>query len=451
MNKKDYPITQESMRKYARDFFSPIAKGECVTSIWVPVAGRRTHTEFIIDNVYDYEEFLPNAKRYIFVYIDPLNLTNETSLGYLKLMYETVITACDLHKMCHQVASKYKKIYEDNKLEYSALLRELKNFLKELFDHKHHTVFVLAEIDDFDWLNTYFFGNLKAIWNEAYPAVQYVFLLKEDVKKRKKVYLWRDLNQLILQNVTYFPLFSKNDSKHIVNRIAKQLELKITGSEMKEMLQLCGGHPYMIYVAMKELDHKRVNKMKKSEFLGYLSNHHTMDSIIHAVFDVFDEVEMSILKKVALRRKLTTNELRTASTLRKLKLIFDHSGSKRKIYNSVLREGVLHISSGESERESNISVDPETSQVMLNGASVEDKFSQQEHEVLVFLINNSEIVVGRDDLAKIMWGDEAGEKYSDWAIDQLMSKLRKKLKNLGANGEVKTIRGKGYKYSTEDG
>ncbi|MFC1790807.1 helix-turn-helix domain-containing protein [Patescibacteria group bacterium] len=50
-------------------------------------------------------------------------------------------------------------------------------------------------------------------------------------------------------------------------------------------------------------------------------------------------------------------------------------------------------------------------------------------------------------MGEVLWGEASYEKYSDWAIDQLISKLRKKLKDLGLTDFLKTIRGRGYKLT----
>jgi DNA-binding winged helix-turn-helix (wHTH) protein len=50
--------------------------------------------------------------------------------------------------------------------------------------------------------------------------------------------------------------------------------------------------------------------------------------------------------------------------------------------------------------------------------------------------------VGRDDIAKAIWRGEWTEKYSDWAIDKLVSKLKKKL--IFSNYEILTIKNRGY-------
>jgi DNA-binding winged helix-turn-helix (wHTH) protein len=69
------------------------------------------------------------------------------------------------------------------------------------------------------------------------------------------------------------------------------------------------------------------------------------------------------------------------------------------------------------------------------------KLTAQERILFDFLKNKNDIV-GRDDIAKAIWRGEWTEKYSDWAIDKLVSKLKKKL--IFSNYEILTIKNRGY-------
>ena len=64
-------------------------------------------------------------------------------------------------------------------------------------------------------------------------------------------------------------------------------------------------------------------------------------------------------------------------------------------------------------------------------------------------MENSDKLRSRDEIGDTLWGKESYEKYSDWAIDQLMSKLRKKLEKLGIKDRLATVRGKGYKLLSQ--
>lgn len=86
----------------------------------------------------------------------------------------------------------------------------------------------------------------------------------------------------------------------------------------------------------------------------------------------------------------------------------------------------------------------------LNGnIDLEMDLSFQEYQVLDQLFKNKNETVTRNEIAKILWSKDTEEKYSDWAIDQIMSKIRKKIGDVGEKRIIKTIKGQGFLFSQE--
>src|SRR6476661_7326153 len=97
MNQDDkffYPVKPEVLHDYASRVFSPICRGECVTAVWVPMTGRRMWNKFIIEHINLFEKELPNYNKYLLVYVEPLDLTEESIAGYLRLMGKSFIEVC---------------------------------------------------------------------------------------------------------------------------------------------------------------------------------------------------------------------------------------------------------------------------------------------------------------------------------------------------------------------
>ncbi len=447
VKKINYPLTEDSTRKVAGEIFSAISKGESVSTVWVPLAGRRTFNSFLVDNIELFQKELHNHKRHLVVTVEPLDLTEESMLGYIRLVGNCLIDRCEGRKDFDlKCLNKTRDVFNDDLKSYPSLLAELKAFLKYLVEEKYIITIFWAEFDDLSYVSSVFFGNLKSLWNQFYPNLQYVFLIKRDVVKRERVYLWGDLNQLILQNVSYVHLLDKKDSGYVIKRICNGLRITPSADELAMVEKMCGGHPYMLYVGLKELRDSKGSNGFEPELL---TKHYALDSCVRAILDVWDDYEISILKKVALGQDLTTNENRHVEVFEKLGIVVQ-VGSKRILFNKVFREGVLNIVAKHIGYESELSIDPKTSQIMYLGKQIEDKFTQQEYKVLYLLLSNEEIIITRDAIATTLWGVNADEKYSDWAIDQLMSKTRKKLSKLNSSYKLVTVRGKGYKLGSLD-
>lgn len=74
------------------------------------------------------------------------------------------------------------------------------------------------------------------------------------------------------------------------------------------------------------------------------------------------------------------------------------------------------------------------------------KLDLSKSELDIFNILHSKLgkIVSRDDLANTQWKDDAEEKYSDWAIDQIIYRLRSKLKSNKVNYKIITKKGRGF-------
>ncbi len=66
-----------------------------------------------------------------------------------------------------------------------------------------------------------------------------------------------------------------------------------------------------------------------------------------------------------------------------------------------------------------------------------------EQLVLEFLLKNEGQIVSKTDIAKILWQNSWEEKYSEWAIDKFLSRLRSSLSSINYKKALKTVKGKG--------
>lgn len=82
--------------------------------------------------------------------------------------------------------------------------------------------------------------------------------------------------------------------------------------------------------------------------------------------------------------------------------------------------------------------------IKIRGVDVTKMFSNSEREILTSLISKSPDSVNIDELSTIIWGKEE-DKFSLWAISKAISRIRKKLSQLGLpKNLISYTRGKGY-------
>jgi len=115
-----------------------------------------------------------------------------------------------------------------------------------------------------------------------------------------------------------------------------------------------------------------------------------------------------------------------------------YEGSLDKLLASVTRQFISRMSNSKLVLKKNGGL------IFFNNTDISRNFSYQEFSVLKLLIERSDNVVNRDELADVLWGKKAFEKYSEWAIDKFISLTRKKLEKLNFSGEIKVKKGEGF-------
>lgn len=89
----------------------------------------------------------------------------------------------------------------------------------------------------------------------------------------------------------------------------------------------------------------------------------------------------------------------------------------------------------------NLRVNKDSREIIVNDNKL--KLTQKEYEVILYLIENVNLPLTREQLIETIWGfDFEGE---DRVVDDLVKRLRKKLKENNSEVEISTVWGYGYK------
>ncbi|WP_272960020.1 response regulator transcription factor [Barnesiella viscericola] len=108
---------------------------------------------------------------------------------------------------------------------------------------------------------------------------------------------------------------------------------------------------------------------------------------------------------------------------------------------SVLRRGK---SGGEMAlRLGNVELEPESSRVLVGGQEL--TLLKKEFDILLYFMQRSNHLVDKSVLAEAVWGDHADQADNFHFVYAQMKNLRRKLTNAGADIEIKSIYGFGYK------
>lgn len=83
--------------------------------------------------------------------------------------------------------------------------------------------------------------------------------------------------------------------------------------------------------------------------------------------------------------------------------------------------------------------------ILIEGRPIDGGFSATEKGVLSLLVRNKNRLVSFDRLGETIWGNQAFEKYSDWALAKMVQRLRDKIEDFGVSPcVIQTKRKEGY-------
>lgn len=85
--------------------------------------------------------------------------------------------------------------------------------------------------------------------------------------------------------------------------------------------------------------------------------------------------------------------------------------------------------------------------MFFNDIDISYQLTKSELRIIKLLVQNKNKLITRNEIAQKVWGANWEHKYSDWAIDRLIYRLRLKLKKIGyEEGLIKTYKARGIMF-----
>jgi DNA-binding winged helix-turn-helix (wHTH) protein len=446
----NFPFPPPYIRDYAADLFRFIKKGESVTSVWVATAGRRVVNRFIIDNITEFANEVPDHERYLLVYIEPLDLTEESQPGYLRLIGQSFIEAYAKEGRDIKTLGA-TEIFADETAPYSKLLEALRSLISAATREGLQVVLFLGEIDELSFVNSIFCNNLRSIWNRFAGNLHYVFLIKDVRLFFGKNFYSEDLGYLFFQNILYMPVSRANEG-YLIDLFEKKSGFTLSAEARTAVSHMCDGHPYLLKLAIESLSKKASQAaIGARQVDGILDENYEIRSVSDRILSVLTDKMKRTLLDCSIKKLAILPADDETKCLLSLGLIVKNAENIYEPFCQLFRDAILKKAlpgiTPEMAQKS-IAFDTGTNAIIISGKSVEEHLTRQEYQLLAHFLKEPNRVFSRDEIAEAIWSKESYEKYSDWAIDQLMSKLRKKLGDLGADENMLvTVRGRGYKFT----
>lgn len=235
----------------------------------------------------------------------------------------------------------------------------------------------------------------------------------------------------VLENTLHYPLYSADDTLAFIRYLEEKWSVKLPKGMDRAIVNAGGGHFWLVKEAVREFVSTG----------SWSAESEGMQSRLSTIFQYLLPSEQSLLAKSGKGKKtLTSDEEHSLAFFQRMR-IYDTNG-----HNLVRMLG--EYARKKSESHSVLTV--KESRIFLNDVPVDKMFSKKEYRVLKGLLESGNGVISRDQIAGWIWPTKTQEQYSDWAIDQTIARLRKRLTELDMSPDViKSVRGKGYTLELE--
>jgi DNA-binding response OmpR family regulator len=232
---------------------------------------------------------------------------------------------------------------------------------------------------------------------------------------------------VITDKIYQIPAYTKNHTEKIVKSTLKTY----TPTLATEIYKFSGGIAGLVSSCVKALNKEDITSAK--DFLK-ITKLKEMQASINSLWQRYTPEEQMILLTGVSESNINQFPKETRY-LTEHGLISDETKSSRGSWISFIQQ----------EQQTTPRLKVQNNQIYNGNINISQQFSSSELAVLKAIISNQNRITSKEEIAKLLWPGQIHKKYSDWAIDKVIYRTRKKLEEIKISGEIlQTIRDKGY-------
>lgn len=402
------PIPPNTFQAVVSPWLTAIHKKDLLVVMSYPSSDRQRRLLNLLDQPQTISSLLPNAKRYLFIpvdfRVDPLHTPEQLESALVGKI---------------QNALHIKPIKQP--IHFAEVLKTIQK-------QKHITI-VLAAI------------GCEKLTRDKNTALLIWFTIQQRLGLLRQV-LFFETNILdayhaqlfgsvpaFQPRITTMCLYKKADVMQFIRY--KEQEWKFLVSDaMKESIYMhCGG---MLLLVKEALVYLRDNlRAAENTIWTHIEMQFTLASFWHG----FGDYEKQTLSAIANNLPVTDFSLSSSIHYLLITGVIQQKGNAFDISIPLLKKYILQ------ETVKNYSFTTLDGSILLNGTPIDAYFSHNEQAMIRCLIQAKGKIVPREKLADFLWPNNTGD-YSDWALDSIISRIRKKLGTLGIPPETLSVQKK---------
>lgn len=406
------PITKETTLRNARQWLNIIRYHESGTVIQLQDDGEYRVLEILNNPAILKQHLGPYHRKYLLKYIQIDQQDFDTALrqALLQLCFERKILQKE--KALHYSTRQLLEAIAQKGFDVGLFL----SHVTPLFAEKHFQPFF-----DLEFL-------VRTAKNLSVIVFSELDITEADYR------ILADKSSFLFDHVITYPLYGEKDSMNFAAYYTNQWNTPLSPTTVQRICDACGGYLWLIHQAVRTL----------------------RDSPESSPEDVFEN-ELFMRKLEVIWTKCTKTQQTILTKSVKGTLTKEDMAAHE--YRYLLAIGMLKDTNGKIsigipllsriiEKEKQLSqLHVRNGVLFIADEAVTPMLTKKEHILLTLFVSRQKQLIPREDIAKALWQNVWQEKYSDWAIDRLLYRLRAKLTTLGIDTHLlKTVKRRGVSF-----
>lgn len=311
---------------------------------------------------------------------------------------------------------------------------DLQKYLSEnIKDSKNQKVLFILDADKLFDERSLLLGNIDQLQHQI-PEISIIYFFQKNITLNKYRQKFSRFTTCY-QNVNIFPYYLKEDSKIFITQLEQRFNIKVPDNISDLILDRCGGHFWLIKQAVRQfLKDKNPKNIFTNEDMRFR---------LKVIIDEFEPEEIALLEKIIKEDfNFSPVEKDVLGFFMKNRLLYKHANEY--VFSMPILKDYL---SEQLSQKTQLKIN-ERKQILINDVITDGYFSKKERKVICSFIENKNKIMRREEVAKIIWGKNYEDVYTDWALDQIVRRLRIKFIKLGLEKNlIKTIKNQGYLFN----
>lgn len=415
--------SERYLEDLAARIFEPLVRYESAFIRWFPGNGKTILLQHIFSSKRLLSKYFGNRSQRIHViHIKNYIFSGEEINDYFQNVYEE---CCEIFLKNH--LSFYRK--SSKNLPSKSLIYTLKRIIevcRKVADLGYEIVFVVDSVDD---LSGDIARRIFIAWEQIIEGNRLKFHIHINAVRRS---ILRDYitQPLLIQNIITVPLPDRRECNHFINYYLNRWNIRLDEDSMFNIFGACGNDPSLIKEVL------RLYRLHPARVTQYATEQ-TLLLKAKINFSYFDEQEKAVIENMVKKNRISPFQKTIAD-----ELVHLNFWNYRYESPGLIETVILNHDHG-----SEFSFNRNENSIVFNGIILKNKLTAAEYSILKLLYKKKKEVTGRDEIAECLWRGKSLDNYSDWAIDKVISRLRRKLARLGFSHYIKTR--KRYGFSLE--